>query len=233
MDQQQQQNVNQAAQEWTEAVRQSFQTLADRTVNLQESNLKLTQNFFQQFVEQLQSQTQGIQQVTQTLQQQAFEALAQESAKTYSDFLGSALSFYQQTMSQATQGAWVNMQAAEQVAQQGVQAASQAAQSSMQAAQQTMQGVQQAAPVSGRAPRRVIASAADWEDVSPIPISGPAARVDDEPTPSKYTPPDHEAAMQLINELLSEDPSYDEETWPEIAEALDRDRPSYRKLFVD
>ncbi len=39
--------------------------------------------------------------------------------------------------------------------------------------------------------------------------------------------------MRLIDELLSEDPSYDEETWPEIAEALDRDRPSRRKLFVD
>lgn len=39
--------------------------------------------------------------------------------------------------------------------------------------------------------------------------------------------------MQLIDELLSEDPGYDEETWPEIAEALNRDRLSHRKLFVD
>ena len=44
---------------------------------------------------------------------------------------------------------------------------------------------------------------------------------------------DRTAALRLIDELLAEDPSYDEETWPEIAEALDRDRLSDRKLFVD
>ncbi len=58
-------------------MRQSFQTLADRTVTLQESNLWLTQRFLQQFVEQLQSQAQGNQQVAQTLQQQELETLAE------------------------------------------------------------------------------------------------------------------------------------------------------------
>jgi hypothetical protein len=39
-------------------------------------------------------------------------------------------------------------------------------------------------------------------------------------------------AVRLIDELLAEDPGYDEETWPGIAAALDRDRPSDRKLFA-
>ena len=40
-------------------------------------------------------------------------------------------------------------------------------------------------------------------------------------------------AVRLIDELLEEDPRYDEETWPEIAAAIDRDRPSNRKLFAE
>lgn len=51
---------------------------------------------------------------------------------------------------------------------------------------------------------------------------------------SEYTATsDPESAMRLIDELLAEDPTYDQDTWPEIAEALDRDRLSDRKLFID
>jgi len=120
-------NVEVAGQEWTDSVQQSFRVLADRTVALQESNLKLAQSYFQSFLEQLQSQTQGNEEVTRTLrsqgerQQQSFQTLAQESANAYSDFLNSALSFYQQTLQTATQ-----------VAQSGMQAASQAARSPLQ-----------------------------------------------------------------------------------------------------
>ncbi len=39
-------------------------------------------------------------------------------------------------------------------------------------------------------------------------------------------------AVRLIDELLAEDPRYDEETWPGIAAALDRNRSSDRKLFA-
>lgn len=39
-------------------------------------------------------------------------------------------------------------------------------------------------------------------------------------------------AVRLIDELLTEDPSYDEETWPEIAAAIDRDRSADRQLFA-
>lgn len=39
-------------------------------------------------------------------------------------------------------------------------------------------------------------------------------------------------AARLIDELLAQDPGYDRETWPEVAGAIDRDRPSDRKLFA-
>ena len=164
-------DVAQAAREWTEAVKNSFQTLADRTVTLQESNLKLTQNFFQQFVEQLRSQAEGNRQVTQTLQQQgqrqqqAFETLASESANAYSDFLNSALSFYQQTLQQATEVAQGNLQQVGQVAQQGIQASSRAAQSTTQAAtqagQQNAQAANQAAQESADAAGQAAQDSAD------------------------------------------------------------------------
>src|SRR4028118_267759 len=55
--QQEQEQPGAALEQLTDATRQSFRTMVDRTVSLQESNLKLTQNFFQNWIEQLQSQT--------------------------------------------------------------------------------------------------------------------------------------------------------------------------------
>jgi two-component sensor histidine kinase len=42
MDQQQKQNINQAAEQFTDSTQQAFRMLANRTVALQESNLRLT-----------------------------------------------------------------------------------------------------------------------------------------------------------------------------------------------
>lgn len=38
-------------------------------------------------------------------------------------------------------------------------------------------------------------------------------------------------AVRLLDEWAADDPSYDKETLPELKEALDRNRPGYRKLF--
>lgn len=38
---------------------------------------------------------------------------------------------------------------------------------------------------------------------------------------------------RLLDEWLADESGYDEEIWPELKEALDRDRLSYSKLFVD
>jgi hypothetical protein len=96
MDEQQTQNIEQASEQLTDSARQSFQMLADRTVALQESNLRLTQSFFQNWLEQIQSQTQGNRDAAQNLQEQgqrqreAFETLSQEATNAYSEFLNSA-----------------------------------------------------------------------------------------------------------------------------------------------
>jgi hypothetical protein len=37
--------------------------------------------------------------------------------------------------------------------------------------------------------------------------------------------------IALLDEWLKDESGYDEETWPELKEALDRDRLSERKLF--
>src|SRR5919112_2110001 len=140
MDQQQTLNINQAAQQLTDSTQQAFRALADRTVALQESNLRLTQNFFQNWIEQVNNQAQGTREATQNLQEQAprqreaIETLSQEATNAYSEFLNSALSFYQQTLSMATQVAQGNMQQAAQATQQGARGGEQAA---GQAAQQT------------------------------------------------------------------------------------------------
>ncbi len=156
LDQNQAQRINQASEELTDSARRAFQTAADRTVSLQEMNLRLTQNFFQNWIQTLQSQTEGNRQAAQTVQeqserqQQALQTLTQESTNAYSEFLNSALSFYQETLRSATQVAQNNMQAASQATQQGVQAAGQAAQQSVQAASQAASQSAQAATQAGQ-----------------------------------------------------------------------------------
>src|SRR5215210_624255 len=130
MDQQQTQNINQAAEQLTDSTHQVFRTLAERTVSFQESNLRLTQNFFQNWIEQVNNRAQGTREAAETLrdqgqrQREAVETLSQEGTNVYSEFLNSALSFYQETLSTATQAA----QGTKQGVQAGVQAASQAGQ---------------------------------------------------------------------------------------------------------
>src|SRR5918998_9779 len=142
MDENQKQNITQASEQLTDSAQQSFRMLADRTVALQESNLKLTQNFFQNWIEQVNNQAQGTRVATQNLaeqgqrQREAFETLYQETTNTYSQFLNSALSFYQEALSTATQVAQQNAQAASEAGQQGAGAANQSAQQGARGAEQ-------------------------------------------------------------------------------------------------
>jgi hypothetical protein len=70
MDQQQKQNINQAAEQLTESTQQAFRTLAGRMVSFQESNLRLTQNFLENWMEQVNNLIQGTREATQNLQEQ-------------------------------------------------------------------------------------------------------------------------------------------------------------------
>jgi hypothetical protein len=159
MDQQQKQNVNQAVEQFTDSTQQAFRTLADRTVSLQESNLRLTQNFFHNWIERVNNQAQGTREAAHNLrdqgqrQREAFETLSQEATNAYSEFLNSALGFYQQALNTATQTAQSNLQRASEATQQsvqaGVQAASQAGQQAMEAASQAGQQAAQASTQIG------------------------------------------------------------------------------------
>ena len=154
MDEQQKQNVNQAAEQLTDSTQQSFQMLSDRIVGLQQSNLRLAQNFFQNWIEQVNNQAQGTREATQGLaeqgqrQREAFETLSQEATNATSEFLNSALSFYQEALSTATQVAQQNLQQGAQATQQGMQAGVQAA---SQAGQQAMEATSQAGQQSAQA----------------------------------------------------------------------------------
>jgi DNA-binding ferritin-like protein len=128
MDEQQKQNITQVAEQLTDSTQQAFRTLAERTVALQESNLKLTQNFVQNWIEQVHNRAQGIREATHTLQEQgqrqreAVETLSQEATNAYSEFLNSALSFYQETLYTTARIAQGNVQVTSQSVQQTAQA---------------------------------------------------------------------------------------------------------------
>jgi len=164
---QQTQNINQAAEQLTDATQQAFRILADRTVALQESNLTLTQNSFKNWIEQLNNQAQGTREVVQNLryqgqrQQEAVGTLSQEATNTYSEFLNSAMGFYQNALGTATQVAQQNMQQGAQATQQSVQAAVQA---TSQTAQQATDVANQAGQQSAQAADQVAQQATQGEE---------------------------------------------------------------------
>jgi hypothetical protein len=43
--------------------------------------------------------------------------------------------------------------------------------------------------------------------------------------------PQAPSAIALLDEWLDDETGYDEETWPGLKAAIDRDRPSSRRLF--
>jgi putative cell wall-binding protein len=101
MDEQQQQRVNQAAEEFAEAVKQSYQSMADRGQSAQELNAQLAQNFFNRVNEHLRTHAEANREMTQQLleqqqrQQEAGQQIAQESVGAYMDFVNSMFSVSQ------------------------------------------------------------------------------------------------------------------------------------------
>jgi hypothetical protein len=111
MDQQEQQRLNEAAQQFTEAFVQAQRAAADRGVSMQEMNAQLTQDFFNRVIENLRTQaedTRGLGQQLGGLQRQATEAgrtLTQESVSAYMDFVNSMFSAAQLGGQAAQRGA--------------------------------------------------------------------------------------------------------------------------------
>jgi hypothetical protein len=67
MDEQQQQRINQAAQQFTDAFVQAQRAAADRGVSAQEMNAQLTQDFFNRVIENLRTQAEDTRQMGQQL----------------------------------------------------------------------------------------------------------------------------------------------------------------------
>src|SRR5947209_19707386 len=109
MDEQEQQRLNQAAQEFSDALVKSSRAAADLGVNVQEQNAQLTQEFFNRVIENLRTQAEDTRQMGQQLadqQQRATEAgrtLTQESVRAYMDFVNSMFASAQGS-TQAAQG---------------------------------------------------------------------------------------------------------------------------------
>jgi hypothetical protein len=92
IDPQEQQRVTEAAEQFTDALVQSYKTVAERGVSAQESSTQITEVFFNQALNNLRAQAEENRQATQQLtdQQQrqadATRTLTQESVDAYMDF---------------------------------------------------------------------------------------------------------------------------------------------------
>jgi hypothetical protein len=111
MDKRQQEQVNEAAEKFADAIKESYQALAERSVSAQELNAQLTQQFFNGVINNLRTQAQSNRALAEDLieqqrkTQEAPQALAQESVNAYMDFLNSMFSYYRGNLDQAHRGA--------------------------------------------------------------------------------------------------------------------------------
>jgi hypothetical protein len=101
MDSQQQQMINKAAQEFTDALVASYRATSDRTVAAQELGAQQIEYFFNTVIDNLRVQADGASQMTrqlasqQQLAQKATQEFARVSTDNYMDLLDPVFSFYQ------------------------------------------------------------------------------------------------------------------------------------------
>ena len=101
MEDQQQQRINRAAQEFTDALVAAYKTTSDSTVVAQQLGAQQIEYFFDTVINNLRTQAEGTLQVTQQLADQqelareSAQDLAQMSTDNYMDLLDSMFSFYQ------------------------------------------------------------------------------------------------------------------------------------------
>src|SRR5215216_2869577 len=111
MDEQQQQRVNEAAEKFANALRESYQTVASRGEAAQQLNAEMTQRFFNTVINHLQRHAEANIQVGEELAgqaqrgQEASRQLTQESVQAYMDFINSMFSYAQAGTQEAQRGA--------------------------------------------------------------------------------------------------------------------------------
>lgn len=107
----QQKRIEEAAEKFAEAVRESFDSASSQSAEAQERSRLLTQSFFDSVNKELQKQTESNREASGRLaeqtkkQQEAFQQLTQESMNAYKEFLGSMSVYYQSAMEQARRNA--------------------------------------------------------------------------------------------------------------------------------
>jgi hypothetical protein len=110
-DQQSQQRINEAAEQFTDALVDSYKTLAERGVSAQERSTQVTEVFFNQAINNLHAQAEQNRQATQQLadqqqrQAEAAQTLTRESVDAYMDFMDSMFSWWQGGIQTAERGA--------------------------------------------------------------------------------------------------------------------------------
>ena len=110
-DQQSQQKINEAAEQFTDALVQSYKTVADTSVSAQERGTQITEVFFNQTINNLHAQAEQNRQATQQLadqqqrQVEAAQTLTRESVDAYMDFMDSMFSWWQGGVQTAERGA--------------------------------------------------------------------------------------------------------------------------------
>jgi len=110
-DQQSQQRINQAADQFTDALVQSYKVVAERGVSAQEQGTQVTEVFFNQAIHNLHAQAEENRQATQRLadqqqrQAEAAQTLTKESVDAYMELMDSMFSYWQEGLQTAKQGA--------------------------------------------------------------------------------------------------------------------------------
>jgi hypothetical protein len=126
-DQQSQQRINEATDQFTDALAQSYKTLAERGVSAQEGSTQVTEVFFNQAINNLRAQAEENRQATQQLadqqqrQAEATRTIAQESVGAYLDFMDSMYSWWLGGIQTAEQGARKTEKAEGHVEQEGTE----------------------------------------------------------------------------------------------------------------
>jgi predicted RNA polymerase sigma factor len=110
IDQQSQQRVNEAAEQFADALIQSYKVAAGRGASAQEEGAQLTEVFFNQTINSLRAQAEENRQATERLTEQhqrqaeAAQTITEESVGAYMEFIDSMFSYWQGGVQAAEQG---------------------------------------------------------------------------------------------------------------------------------
>ena len=109
--QEQQQRLNEAAEQFADALVQSYQAVAELGVTTQERNVQLSEEFFNKVVSNLRTQADANLQLSEQIAEQqqrqveAAQALTLETVDAYMDFASSVFGFWQRGTQVAERGA--------------------------------------------------------------------------------------------------------------------------------